>query len=220
MMVCVRVFGCLSCGCGCTVGGVRSGVAVGVVGCAGGDGKKKKKKLSATPLRTSPRHTLNTRLCVSIAPPAHRHPSSSTYIQPARTPSPLLLRIQKMRAAPAPRSPASGALARPRPAASARSVRAAAAPPPPRDTSSSAAPPTKSGYPGAETSASDTGLLPRREPGSFPSPTLVAAWNRLSVELVEGADTGAPPAPAGVEAAFDPLRDGPARYLGYSNECG
>ena len=101
------------------------------------------------------------------------------------------------------------------------SVRAAATPsPPPRDTSSSAAPPTKSGYPDMETSAADTGLLPRREPGSFPSPTLVAAWNRLSVELLEGADTGAPPAAAGEEAAYDPLRDGPARYLGYSNECG
>ncbi len=97
---------------------------------------------------------------------------------------------------------------------------------PPKDTASqpstraAAAPPSKSGYPELETSAADTGLLPRREPGSFPSPAIVAAWNRLSVELLEGADTGAPPAAAGEEATFDPLRDGPARYLGYSNECG
>ena len=124
----------------------------------------------------------------------------------------------KMRAA-LPTSHASGPALAARPARP--SVRAAATPsPPPRDTSSSAAPPTKSGYPDMETSAADTGLLPRREPGSFPSPTLVAAWNRLSVELLEGADTGAPPAAAGEEAAYDPLRDGPARYLGYSNECG
>ena len=60
-----------------------------------------------------------------------------------------------------------------------------------------------------ETSAADTGLLPRREPGSFPSPTLVAAWNRLSVELLEGADTGAPPAAAGEEdAAVSDIRCG------------
>lgn len=66
---------------------------------------------------------------------------------------------------------------------------------------------------------SSTDLLPRRDPGSFPSPNLVSALERLSFELLEGAETG-PPAPEGEVVAFDPLRDGPARYLGYSNECG
>ena len=55
---------------------------------------------------------------------------------------------------------------------------------------------------------------------SFPSPALASALQRLSIELLEGADTGAVSPPGGGEAAFDPLRDGPARYLGYSNECG
>ena len=100
-----------------------------------------------------------------------------------------------------------------------RTIHASATPPKDASVRTSASPPSKSGYPDLETSASDTGLLPRREPGSFPSPTIVAAWNRLSFELLEGADTGAPPAAEGKEAAFDPLRDGPARYLGYSNEC-
>ena len=79
-----------------------------------------------------------------------------------------------------------------------------------------------SGFPlPTESSADDRGsLLPRRNPGSFPSPALASALERLSVELLEGADTGAVSPPGGGEAAFDPLRDGPARYLGYSNECG
>jgi len=65
-----------------------------------------------------------------------------------------------------------------------------------------------------------TGLLPRRDPGAFPSPSLTSALERLSFELLEGADTGAPAAAGAEEAPYDPLRDGPARYLGYSNECG
>ena len=64
-----------------------------------------------------------------------------------------------------------------------------------------------------------TDLLPRRDPGSFPSPSLVSALERLSFELLEGAETG-PPVAEGAVVAYDPLRDGPARYLGYSNECG
>lgn len=79
-----------------------------------------------------------------------------------------------------------------------------------------------SGFPlPTESSADDRGsLFPRRNPGSFPSPALASALERLSIELLEGADTGAVSPPGGGEAAFDPLRDGPARYLGYSNECG
>jgi len=79
-----------------------------------------------------------------------------------------------------------------------------------------------SGFPlPTESSADDRGsLLPRRNPGSFPSPALASALQRLSIELLEGADTGAVSPPGGGEAAFDPLRDWPARYLGYSNECG
>jgi hypothetical protein len=103
----------------------------------------------------------------------------------------------------------------------ARAVAAAATPAGPRDNvKAGASPPTKTAFPELETADLDTGLLPRREPGAFPSPSLAAAWERLSVELLEGADTGAPPSAAGEEAAYDPLRDGPARYLGYSNECG
>ena len=91
---------------------------------------------------------------------------------------------------------------------------------PTREKADNASPP--SGFPlPTESSADDRGsLFPRRNPGSFPSPALASALERLSIELLEGADTGAVSPPGGGEAAFDPLRDGPARYLGYSNECG
>lgn len=115
-------------------------------------------------------------------------------------------------------SSSSPSLTAPRSAAS-RSALSVARATPTRE-KADATPP--SGFPlPAESSADDRGsLLPRRNPGTFPSPALASALGRLSIELLEGAETGAVSPPGGGEAAFDPLRDGPARYLGYSNECG
>lgn len=70
----------------------------------------------------------------------------------------------------------------------------------------------------------DSSVFPRRDPGSFPSVSISADVNtmtplgRLQHELVNGAATGT--YDEGDEVEFDPLRDGPARYLGYSNELG
>lgn len=114
MMVCVRVFGCLSCGCGCTVGGVRSGVAVGVVGCAGGDGKKKKKTLCHSTQNVAPPHTQHTPVCVPCPPctqtplqlhihtaRAHALPPAPSHPKNARCSRPSLARIRCARPAPA-----------------------------------------------------------------------------------------------------------------------
>jgi hypothetical protein len=169
---------------------------------------------------------------LSLAPgPARLFPSRNKHQEGTRTPSTRVRQTatapaasppeydkKKMRATVLPTRGAAATRRAARPTASV-SVRAAAGGP--RDqVKAGASPPTKTAFPELETSDRDGGLLPRREPGSFPSPALVAAWQRLSVELLEGADTGAPPAATGQEAAYDPLRDGPARYLGYSNECG
>lgn len=37
---------------------------------------------------------------------------------------------------------------------------------------------------------------------------------------MEGADAKFAPKAGGGEKEYDPLRDGPLRYLGYANECG
>ena len=76
-------------------------------------------------------------------------------------------------------------------------------------------------YPQYEEEEGAKELFPRRQPGAFPNikvsrSGLQAALTRLQTLAA------APPAEVGgtAEAAFDPLRDGPLRYLGYANECG
>ena len=76
-------------------------------------------------------------------------------------------------------------------------------------------------YPQYEEEEGAKELFPRRQPGAFPNikvsrSGLQAALTRLQTLAA------APPAEMGgtAEAAFDPLRDGPLRYLGYANECG
>ena len=50
-------------------------------------------------------------------------------------------------------------------------------------------------------------VLPEKEPGEFPSTGVhPAGWEGATME--ENAEP------------FDPLRDGPLRYLGYANELG
>lgn len=68
-----------------------------------------------------------------------------------------------------------------------------------------------------EEAAPDEGFFPRREPGKFPNVRVKGLWDKAKDKLGftstdAEADTLTP--------AFDPLRDGPLRYLGYSNECG
>lgn len=71
-------------------------------------------------------------------------------------------------------------------------------------------------YPQEEASP-DEGFFPRRQPGSFPAVRVRGFWDKAKDKLGFAAtdadeDTLTP--------AFDPLRDGPLRYLGYANECG
>ena len=76
-------------------------------------------------------------------------------------------------------------------------------------------------YPEYETEP-DTELLPKRQPGNFPSVSprtnVQKALTVISENLIPGLAGENQPAKDGV--AFDPLRDGPLRYLGYANECG
>ncbi|CAK0786675.1 hypothetical protein CVIRNUC_009889 [Coccomyxa viridis] len=97
-----------------------------------------------------------------------------------------------------------------------------------RDSSESLSDSKGEDFPQFEDSSNDNGgFLPRREPGSFPN---IAVRNRQLTRLssfVEqiteqhfvGADEKFAVKTAGIKE-FDPLRDGPLRYLGYSNECG
>ena len=78
-------------------------------------------------------------------------------------------------------------------------------------------------YPGYEETTAQDGFLPKRQPGQFPDVRSDSLRSRLrkmpvaeqvldsllgtNVDLAEG-------------TVFDPLRDGPLRYLGYANECG
>lgn len=66
-----------------------------------------------------------------------------------------------------------------------------------------------------EDASKDEGFFPRREPGAFPSAKVKGFWGKAKDKL----GFTAPDAEStGVE--WDPLRDGPLRYLGYANECG
>lgn len=78
-------------------------------------------------------------------------------------------------------------------------------------------------YPAFEENTAQDGFLPKRQPGQFPGVRSDSLRSRLrkmpvaeqvldsllgtNVTLAEG-------------QVFDPLRDGPLRYLGYANECG
>ena len=80
-------------------------------------------------------------------------------------------------------------------------------------------------YPGFEAEDEDgEGLFPKRQPGSFPvirPRTHVASGLSAISDTLPGdlrLDTPATPVEPG--QWFDPLRDGPLRYLGYANECG
>ena len=81
--------------------------------------------------------------------------------------------------------------------------------------------PQDNSYPDYETEP-DTELLPKRQPGNFPSvrprTNVQKALTVISENLLPGIAGENQPEKDGV--AFDPLRDGPLRYLGYANECG
>ena len=76
-------------------------------------------------------------------------------------------------------------------------------------------------YPDYETDP-DTELLPKRQPGNFPSVRprthVQKALSVISENIIPGIAGENQPEKDGV--AFDPLRDGPLRYLGYANEIG
>lgn len=80
-------------------------------------------------------------------------------------------------------------------------------------------------YPAFESDAGDgQTLFPKRQPGSFPSVrprTHVAkGLSAISDTLPGELRLDLPGTSFESEAEFDPLRDGPLRYLGYANECG
>lgn len=67
-----------------------------------------------------------------------------------------------------------------------------------------------------EDSLKDEGFFPRREPGAFPEVQVKGFWGKAKDKL----GFAAPDEPESTGTEFDPLRDGPLRYLGYANECG
>ena len=78
-------------------------------------------------------------------------------------------------------------------------------------------------YPEYEETTAQDGLLPKRQPGQFPAVKSDSLGQRLRKLPVAGqvVDSLMGTNVALEEGAvFDPLRDGPLRYLGYANECG
>ncbi len=78
-------------------------------------------------------------------------------------------------------------------------------------------------YPAYEETTAQDGLLPKRQPGGFPgvkSDSLGQRIRKLPVagQVVDSLMGTNVKLEEGV--VFDPLRDGPLRYLGYANECG
>jgi fission process protein 1 len=75
-------------------------------------------------------------------------------------------------------------------------------------------------YPKYETSAEDDDFLPKRKPGDFAD----VSHSEHKASSNGSHSSVAVPAAAATEASgaaeYDPLRDGPLRYLGYANECG
>ncbi|KAL0044872.1 hypothetical protein WJX82_000746 [Trebouxia sp. C0006] len=67
-----------------------------------------------------------------------------------------------------------------------------------------------------EDASKDDGFFPRRQPGTFPEVKVKNFWSKAKDKLGFTAPEEAES--TGIE--FDPLRDGPLRYLGYANECG
>jgi hypothetical protein len=67
-----------------------------------------------------------------------------------------------------------------------------------------------------EDASKDDGFFPRREPGAFPEVKVKNFWSKAKDKL--GFTASEEAESTGIE--FDPLRDGPLRYLGYANECG
>lgn len=67
-----------------------------------------------------------------------------------------------------------------------------------------------------EDSSKDDGFFPRREPGAFPAVRVKGFWGKAKDKL--GFTAAEEAESTGID--FDPLRDGPLRYLGYANECG
>ena len=67
-----------------------------------------------------------------------------------------------------------------------------------------------------EDASQDEGFFPRRQPGAFPDVKVKSIWSRAKDKL----GFTAPAEGDSATPEFDPLRDGPLRYLGYSNECG
>ncbi|KAL3145666.1 hypothetical protein ABBQ32_003201 [Trebouxia sp. C0010 RCD-2024] len=67
-----------------------------------------------------------------------------------------------------------------------------------------------------EDSSQDDDFFPRRDPGSFPAVKVSGFWGKAKDKL----GFTAPAEADSTAVEFDPLRDGPLRYLGYANECG
>lgn len=75
-------------------------------------------------------------------------------------------------------------------------------------------------YPKYEDTKSDAEFLPKRQPGSFPNLSANIDWQTAAIESESAIVQPVEAATEAVAAAYDPLRDGPLRYLGYANECG
>lgn len=79
-------------------------------------------------------------------------------------------------------------------------------------------------YPDFEKEVPGEALFPKREPGAFPHirpKTHVAqALSSISDALPGSFSLDTPATPLSEGEVYDPLRDGPLRYLGYANECG
>lgn len=67
-----------------------------------------------------------------------------------------------------------------------------------------------------EDSSKDEDFFPRRDPGAFPDVKVRGFWGKAKDKL----GFTAPQDAESTTPEFDPLRDGPLRYLGYANECG
>ena len=79
-------------------------------------------------------------------------------------------------------------------------------------------------FPDFESDTDDPVLFPKRQPGAFPSirpKTHVArALSAISDSIPGSFSLDTPASPVAEGEVYDPLRDGPLRYLGYANECG
>ena len=75
-------------------------------------------------------------------------------------------------------------------------------------------------YPRFEEDGGVGELLPKRDPGSFPAVRVRKGLGATLNSILTASGDAYAPSSAVEEVLYDPLRDGPLRYLGYANECG